>query len=210
MTQTIKKTPPSPMLPIYDHDETAEQLFVVDLKKYIGADIEPLCRTLANHVDETLPPKSARPQSGERERYIDVRDAIADDPLYRTWVNTNKCAQDMMWQSIAGPADAQMEEIEQRADIAEPQGSLTLDPDFVGPSYIAAQDIHRMPGGYMGDFENAGVRQGILYDGGGYIYNLGGRNGGFLNDARGHTLMSHVMMRRPDFAPAKILEMGCS
>jgi len=200
-----KAAPPSPMLPYYDHDETAEQLFVVELKKFIGSDIEPLCRTLANAVDEELPP-----QSGKKDRHIEVRDTIADHPIYRTWVNTNKCAQDMMWQSIAYPADAQMEEIEERAKIASPQGSLRLNPELEAPNYIAVQDIHRMPGGYMGDFTDASVRQGILYDGGGYIYNLGGRNGGYLNDARGHSLMSHVLMRDPDIQPAKILEMGCS
>ncbi|MEM6833524.1 MAG: class I SAM-dependent methyltransferase [Pseudomonadota bacterium] len=201
----MRKSLPSPMLPYFDHDETAEQLFVIDLKKYIGKDIEPLCRTLTATVDAALPPSA-----GRKDRHIEVRDAIADHPIYQTWVIANKTAQDMMWQSIADPADAQSEELESRAKIEAPKGSLTLDPDFEAPNYIAAQDVHRMPGGYLGDFGDDDVRQGLLYDGGSYIYNLGGRNGGHLNDGRGHTLMSHVLMRDPDIAPKKMLEMGCS
>jgi ubiquinone/menaquinone biosynthesis C-methylase UbiE len=45
-------------------------------------------------------------------------------------------------------------------------------------------------------------------DRGGAVYMLG-RNGGMLNDLRGQTAMAHVLTRFPDFAPSRILDMGC-
>lgn len=191
------------MMPLCTHDELAAQLFVVDLKKYTGAALDPFCRTAAAKMAETVKPSAL-------ETHVEVRREMEDMPLYKTWVSIVKAGQDMMWDSIATPLDRQMEELEVRAAIANPKGSVTTDPDFVAPDYIAAQDIHRMPGNYLGDFEGASVRQGAMYDCGGYIYNIGGRNGGHLNDARGHTLVSHIFTRDPYIAPKRILEMGCS
>jgi ubiquinone/menaquinone biosynthesis C-methylase UbiE len=37
-----------------------------------------------------------------------------------------------------------------------------------------------------------------------------GRNGGELNDVRGHTIVQHVYERFPDLQPKKILDMGCT
>lgn len=199
----MSKTLPSPMMPYCTHDELAEQLFVVDLKKYIGAALEPMCRAKANDVADDVAP-------GSRETHVEVRREMEEMPLYKAWVAATKAGQDMMWESISAPVDRQIDELEQRADIQSPRGSVTTDPNFEPPEYIAAQDVHRMPGNYLGDFEGASVRQGVLYDCGGYIYNIGGRNGGHFNDARGHTLVSHIFTRAPEIAPKKILEMGCS
>jgi ubiquinone/menaquinone biosynthesis C-methylase UbiE len=34
--------------------------------------------------------------------------------------------------------------------------------------------------------------------------------GGLLNDSRGHTVVAHLATRFPDFAPTRILDMGCN
>src|SRR3546814_4852852 len=36
-----------------------------------------------------------------------------------------------------------------------------------------------------------------------------GRNGGLMNDRRGHTAAAHLFHRFPDFAPKRLLELGC-
>src|SRR3546814_8819604 len=43
---------------------------------------------------------------------------------------------------------------------------------------------------------------------GGAVYMLG-RNGGLMNDRRGHTAAAHLFHRFPDFAPKRLLELGC-
>jgi SAM-dependent methyltransferase len=76
---------------------------------------------------------------------------------------------------------------------------------------MAAADTHRMPGGYMADGAADDMNAGALYDLGGAVYQFGVGNmaGGLLNDSRGRTLLAHLAHRFPDFAPGRILDMGC-
>src|SRR3546814_908324 len=110
------------------------------------------------------------------------------------------------WSSDVCSSDLQAAELEARAAAAPAIGSVTVDPDFVIPSHLADHDVHLMPGGYVGD--DGGVAQGALMDRGGAVYMLG-RNGGLMNDRRGHTAAAHLFHRFPDFAPKRLLELGC-
>lgn len=195
------------MMPARTHDEECEQAFVVDLKGFIGSDIEPLCREMTKLI--SLPDDEGSAAEG-LEHHVRMRRELESQPIYQAWLNLSKTAQDMMWDSIATPVDRQIDELVERADIKAPKGSLTLDPAFEPPSHITAQDIHRMPGNYCGEFREGDIRQGALYDCGGYIYNMGGKNGGHLNDTRGHTVVSHYFSRSPNAKPKRVLEMGCS
>ena len=202
----MTKPLPSPMMPHRTHDEEAEQAFVVALKSFIGTEIEPGCRELSNIVEASLDEQG----SGGVDPHVRVRREMEGNPFYQAWHTMTRTAQDMMWDSVAGPVDRQMDEMVERADIKNPLGSLSVNPEFVAPPYIRSRDVHRMPGNYTGCYRNGDVRQGALYDCGGFIYNMGGRNGGHLNDVRGHTLASHYFTRFPGKEPKRILEMGCS
>lgn len=186
--------------------EASEQAFVVDLKKFIASDIDPICRELADTVREVNLPEI---NEQSRDEHIVVRKKLEKTKPYRDWVHLMRTAQDMMWDSIATPLDRQLEALNTKADIKNPRGSVTVDPDFTVPRYLTKSDVHRMPGGYAAINADGDVRQGAMYDLGGFIYHMGGNNG-TLNDARGHTLMSHIYARDPDFNPQRILEMGCS
>ncbi len=102
----------------------------------------------------------------------------------------------------------QADHLAERAAIAEPQGSVRVDATFSAPDYLVDGDVHLMPGGYGADYGAQSLYQGALMDRGGAVYMLG-RNGGLLNDVRGHTAMAHVLTRYPDLDPRRILDMGC-
>src|SRR5690606_28855666 len=114
--------------------------------------------------------------------------------------------QELLWDVINGSIKRQAGDLAEKARNAPEIGSVTIDPDFVTPDHLAKNDVHLMPGGYQGD--DGDVGQGALMDRGGAVYMLG-RNGGFMNDQRGHTAVSHLWNRFPDFAPKEILELGC-
>jgi ubiquinone/menaquinone biosynthesis C-methylase UbiE len=186
-----------PMMPQATHDEAAQQLFVRDLKTYLGGDIAQLHRTRAERLEAGTRANDPLPV---------VYRALHEDPGFRAWVSVRRTSQEMMWDVVSRSVARQEAALNARAEAADAGGSLTLDPDFEAPEYITRADIHIMPGGYQQDLPT--LFQGAVMDRGGAVYMLG-RNGGLMNDGRGHTLAAHVFACYPDLAPARILELGC-
>jgi ubiquinone/menaquinone biosynthesis C-methylase UbiE len=185
------------MLPQANHDETVEQLFVRDLKVWMADAVEPHMRKVA----ETLDPGAA-----SNNRIESVYHRLQKDDAFRSWASLRRTSQEMLWDAVETSIERQSDGLEAKAAEAPAMGSLTLaGDDFVLPPYLARGDVHLMPGGYDG---GEGIAQGALMDRGGAVYMLG-RNGGLMNDGRGKTVVSHLRTLYPDFAPARILELGC-
>ncbi|WP_375383513.1 class I SAM-dependent methyltransferase [uncultured Sphingomonas sp.] len=185
------------MLPAASHDELAEQLFVRDLKVWLTEEVEPQARALAASLD---------PGPASNARTAQTYERLLDDGAFRDWASVRRASQELMWDAIGRGVARQREVLEAKAAAAPALGSLSLDPDFVLPDYLAAGDVHLMPGGYQA--EDGGIGQGAIMDRGGAVYMLG-KNGGFLNDGRGKTIVQHLFARYPGFAPTRILELGC-
>lgn len=185
------------LLPQASHDERAEQLFVRDLKSYVAATIEPLVSTTADQLD---PGAAHNARAEETYRQLQQTDGFAD------YLALRRASQNLLWSLVSHSVERQRDALDAAAAAVPARGSLTLDPDFVQPAYLADRDVHLMPGGYARD--PGGVAQGALMDRGGAVYMLG-RNGGFLNDGRGWTLASHLKTRWPEHAPGRMLELGC-
>ncbi|MDV3456101.1 class I SAM-dependent methyltransferase [Sphingomonas sp. HF-S4] len=185
------------MLAEANHDEMAEQLFVRDLKGFLSGEVEALQRRAAEVLD---------PGERHNARVEETFDRLHELESFRTWAGLRRSAQELMWDVVGASVARQSETLAARAAAAPDLGSVTIAEDFATPRHLAQSDVHLMPGGYQGD--DGGVAQGALMDRGGAVYMLG-RNGGFLNDRRGHTAASHLLHRFPDFAPERILELGC-
>ncbi len=192
------------MMPVSNHDELAEQRFVVAFKSYISAQLDPAVRQLAEDAAQ-----AARDESGEPPSLTQLRPQLAKNQLYQNWVSAMRSGQELMWQSAAECVDRQQDELNAIAATAPAIGSLQLDPEFVVPRYLAAADTHMMPGSYYYDPAGGGVRQGALFDKAASLYSLG-RQGGQTNDMRGQTVVAHVYERFGDLQPTRILEMGCT
>ncbi|MCB2106503.1 MAG: class I SAM-dependent methyltransferase, partial [Rhodobacteraceae bacterium] len=198
---------PHPMMPKVTHDETAEQLFVADLKTFIAREIEP---GQANLMNAKAIPAATKHLGRAPKDHIEVRAEMEKEVDYQDWQTLVRTAQEMMWDAAGTCVDRQLEDlIAKTKQIKNPKGSLTVDPDFVVPRYIDAMDIHCMPGNYHAVTRDDDVRQGAVFDRAAAIYHMG-RNGGFMNDIRGHTIVSHYFTRWPDRAPTRILDMGCT
>ena len=197
---------PHPMMPESNHDEIAEQLAIVDMKVYLGSKIEPGQRTL---LDNKIIPEFKKREGRDARNHQELRKEMEQEPSYQAWLTMTSTAQDMMWDAVGTCVDRQIDSLMDLAEIENPRGSVRTDPDFEVPRYISAQDIHRMPGNYHGTYGERDVRQGALFDRGAVVYQMG-RNGGYMNDIRGHTIVSHYFSRWPDGQPARILDMGCT
>jgi ubiquinone/menaquinone biosynthesis C-methylase UbiE len=187
-----------------NHDELAEQQFVVALKTFIATEMDPVLRGITLAETQAL----SQPD-GAQASLQQVRRRLERKQPYQNWVSAMRSAQELMWQAAGDCIDRQRASLDELARSAPAVGSVTTDPDFVVPRYLAATDTHMMPGSYHVDPPEGGVRQGAVFDKAASLYSLG-RQGGQMNDMRGQTVVAHVFERFPDFAPQRILEMGCT
>lgn len=187
-----------PLIALPSHDELAEQLFVRDLKLFVMGQIEP--------VQARIAAVEQRHGDGGNDEAGALRERMARHQSFSTWLALKRESQRQLWSSVASSVERQAGDLEKLAQIGQPLGSVRTDPAFVVPDYVADGDIHLMPGGNAHD--DGSILQGAMMDRGGAVYMLG-RNGGMLNDLRGQTAMAHVLTRFPDFAPTRILDMGC-
>jgi ubiquinone/menaquinone biosynthesis C-methylase UbiE len=194
-----------PMMPLSLHDEVSEQGFVVALKTFLYTQVDPALRRMTLGIAEEM---KAR---GEQPTLQQLRKRLEGRQLYQNWISSTRAAQEMMWQSAVDCVDRQRGDLEALERTAPALGSLRVDPDFKVPRYIAAGDIHMMPGGYHYDpkGDEQSVRQGAVFDKAASLYSLG-RQGGQMNDMRGNTVIAHLYEMFPDLEPKKILEMGCT
>ncbi len=198
-----------PESPEITQDSLSRLRFIADVRKQMHASLSKGNRG-AYETDIAPTVDVAAPMA---ERRAAVRDALEQHPYFRGWSSMLLASQDLMWrvvgQSVAH--DTERMRLRLKALGNQARGSVTLNPDLNGPDYIVRADVHRMPGGYMGPGGDEDMQAGALYDLGGAIYQLGIGNkaGGLLNDSRGRTLVAHLRTRFPNFAPSRILDMGC-
>jgi len=189
-----------PLIAVPSHDELVEQLFVRDLKMFVGGQLEPVQAQIARVEDQALP------ATVSNNRADALRKRMARRESFRTWLAMKRESQRHLWSTVADSVERQARELERLAQVEAPLGSVRTDETFDVPAYIQRGDIHLMPGGNAHD--DGSLLQGAVMDRGGAVYMLG-RNGGMLNDLRGQTAVAHVLTRFPDFAPTRILDMGC-
>jgi len=141
--------------------------------------------------------------------YREVKSVMQHDPFYRAFSLLNRATQELLWDTVGESIERQLPALRlASADVPKAGGSLTLDPSLVLPEYFTKVDIHVMPGSFHKEVSAEGdLFAGALYDRGVYVYAYGGL--GAENAALGEGTISCVRRRFPDFAPRKILDVGC-
>jgi ubiquinone/menaquinone biosynthesis C-methylase UbiE len=195
-----------PLLPRPDHDELARQNFVKSFKLHIATKIVPGIKVVyERRVRPAFEKANGHPPSDRR----DILDAMSGDAYYGLWGSLFRTSQEMSWDSVLPSVDRQQEQLVQTPDDAgDAIGSLELNRKLEIPRYLEAVDFHAMPGGYHREFGDDDVSQGALYDRGAYLYSMGAW--GPMLDAMGQRMVSYIQEAYPNFAPASILDMGCS
>lgn len=193
------------VLPVVTADEFARQEFVKSLKLHLASEV-----SLGNKdaFEARAQSRFEKAEGRPAATMHDVRKAMQDDPYYRFWSALQRNSQEMMWKSVQIPVERQLDELVSVSKVANPLGSLRLNPDMDIPRYHSAVDIHCMPGGYHTDFRADDVANGAVYDRAVYIYAMG-RMGPFNSDI-GDTTIAYLKANYPDFKPRRILDMGCT
>jgi len=197
------------MLPTLTPDDRSRQRAVVELRRLLNAQVRS--RSGEFYAAEGLP-AFRRDQGREPAGAAEVAAALFASPNYRLWSAMNRSAQEMLWLAVGEPVLREVEHLEAEAArlAAAPdrRGALQLDPDFDPPQPIASTDIHLQPGGYTLERGPRDIVAGALYENGGNVYSFGQGIG--RADSKAAAVIRYLAEQRPDFAPRRILEIGCS
>ena len=179
------------------HDDRARQDFAFTLRNSVTSQWMPATRTV---FDRRAAPAYARAQGSPPETPRAIRSAMDADSWYRFYLSARRTSQELIWESVIPPVAS--------ADAAgECSGEVDLDASVTPPRYISAIDIHCMPGGYASDRGAGDMAAGAVYDRGVYLYMSGLM--GPRNDAVGALTVAYLKANYPDFAPRRILDLGC-
>jgi len=192
--------------PDWSHDDRARQAFMRTVREGVIRKLSSGSRLVfENRVKPRFEKQNGRPFKNRQE----VRTEMRKDTFYQSHLSIQRAAQELMWNSITLSLDGQAQTLADKVSaIDNPRGSLKTDPTLEIPRYISALDIHCMPGGYAGDLGDGDVTAGAIYDRGNYMYSSG--RGGAYGDRSATATLNFLKREHPNFAPKRILDMGCA
>jgi SAM-dependent methyltransferase len=187
------------------HDERSRGAFIASLREFTMGALYPQLR---QHYDAVLAPAYAAKHGKPPESVDRVRAVMEGSQLYTGFSLMARATQELLWDTVGETVERQLPALIERAASARAgRGTLELNPSLPLPDYTRAVDIHVMPGGFHTDITDDDVFAGALYDRGVYLFAYGGL--GPLNDELGVATAGAVKRRFPDFAPRRILDLGC-
>lgn len=193
------------MLPQSTHDEAVRESCVGSMRRFFTTELIPGNRQL---YQSRLLPQFRQAHDRDPQTGKEVRELMEGSYFYRASSLFGRATQELLWDTVGEGIERQLPEL---IDKARPKpdalGTLTIDPDLEMPAYIEAVDIHVMPGNFQTELCEDDVLAGALYDRGAYVFSYGGR-GPFMENL-GRNVATLIKERFPDFAPRRILEMGC-
>ncbi|MSO64732.1 MAG: class I SAM-dependent methyltransferase [Alphaproteobacteria bacterium] len=193
------------MLAAPNHDEGSRQAFVVTLSRHLAQGVQPGTRL----IYERMVAPALRQRSQLAPDRIAVRRAMHGVPYWQLFSSLKRTMQEMLFDSVGESVERQLPRLIARAkDQKKPLGLLQLDPAVAAPHYLAAVDIHCMPGNYHREIARDDVYAGALFDRGIYLYGMGGL--GPHNDDMGNSMTSWLKKKFPGLRPRRILDLGCS
>lgn len=193
------------LLPEAQHDEVARFNFIANFNKYMSARVVG-----GNHVayEKRAKPAYARAHGHEPRDRREIRAAMSTDPYYRMWSALRRNGMEMRQQAGRSLVLRQAEELSGKArSYNEGAATLRLDPSVSVPRYQAAVDNHCMPGSYYAEYVADDVSAAANYDSGMFSTTTG-LFGRYL-DGAGRGTAAWLRRERPDWKPARILDLGC-
>ncbi|MGV2827669.1 methyltransferase domain-containing protein [Myxosarcina sp. GI1(2024)] len=153
------------------------------------------------------------PESENSESlYRHIRQELDATPEIQAANQRRSELQDRLWERVASAIESDHDRLNREFESYQKipdRGKLELNSEFDYPRYQSKVEIHRMPGGYLQNRDEADFWTGAIYDHGVFLYGQGWFGG--LNDELGYTLINNVLRKYyPEFTPQKILDLGCS
>ena len=193
------------VFPEATHDEIARFNFLANLNKHLAGAIGP-GNKLA--YETRVKPKFRAEHGRDPETRQEVRKAMNRDPLHQMWSALRRNTMEMRQQAGRSMVLRQIDELNRKAaELNDEKPTLKLNPDLQIPRYISGVDHHCMPGSYHTELVEGDVSAAANYDTGLFV-TTGGQLGAFT-DGGGVAVAEYVKKNHPDFAPKRILDVGC-
>lgn len=192
------------ILPEQTHDEAAREHFAGSMRRFFTEEVFPGNRRLyAEQLRPAFEKRHGRPPATRHE----VKSLMNSTFYYRAGTLLGRASQEFLWDVVGESVERQLAQLNAKVPTDSTLGSLKLDPSLEIPSYVEAVDIHVMPGNFHRELGEADVFAGALYDRGVHVFSYGGL--GEYNEALGDAFVAFLKEKFPDFAPKRILDMGC-
>jgi SAM-dependent methyltransferase len=194
------------IFPETTHDDVARINFLAQLNRHLATHVAPFVRTAwEQRAEPAVRAKTGRPV---RDRH-EVRKALLGDPMFTTWSALRRMTMEQRQQAGRWIALRQAEALAGKAKtVAGEDSRLTLDPALPMPRYVTAVDHHCMAGSYHTELFPGDVSPAANYDVGLFI-----TTGGLLgrwSDGGGRAVVDWVRLKKPDFRPRRILDIGAT
>lgn len=194
------------LFPEARHDEIARFNFLANLNMHLSGQVLPGVREA--YEQNALPAFRAK-HGREPESRHEVREIMKDQPFYQLWSairrSTMECRQQAGRSLVLRQIDRLNAVAAQFNDGAE---TLILDPEAQIPDYVSVVDTHCMPGSYHTSVVEDDVSAGANYDSGLFVTTVGQL--GSMTDGGGRAISDWLKKDHPDFAPKRILDIGCT
>jgi hypothetical protein len=188
-------------------DDRARMNFVSGLRSHVLHEMAAgLRRTWESEVAPRLERAGRPARTG-----ADVHRALRVHDYFRFYSAVRVTAQGMVYQTVRPVVERSRAELAARATRLardQPLGSLTLDPALPLPRSVTAIDVHLMPVSYHTEYGRDDLKAGAIHDHWLAVSSFGlmGRN---LDDI-GQSVALWLRSTRPQFRPARILDLGCT
>jgi 2-polyprenyl-3-methyl-5-hydroxy-6-metoxy-1,4-benzoquinol methylase len=193
------------VFPEFTHDERARYNFLSSLNRYVSTVIAP-----GNKIafDNRIEPKFAQQNGRSFNNRHELKEAMAQDPIYQCWGALRRCTMEMRQQNGRATVVRQAQQLAEKVNqLNQNNQNLQLTPNFTVPPYLLHVDNHLMPGSYHTSYFKGDVCNAANYDSG--LFVTSGGMLGSLTDGGGKAIAAWVKETYPNFNPTKILDIGC-
>ena len=192
------------VFPEMKHDERARYNFLANLNKHLAHVSQGNSLAFENRVK----PKFIKEHGRDFKTKDELGAAMAKDQHYQTWSALRRSTMEMRQQAGRSMTYRQAEQLKDKVHkFNAGKDSLVLDDSVNVPPYLLAVDNHLMPGSYHTELIEGDVANAANYDGGLFVTTAGllGR----YSDGGGQAIAQWMKNNHPDFAPKRILDIGC-
>jgi SAM-dependent methyltransferase len=186
------------------HDEAARFNFLANMNRYLSTQVMPSVKTA---YDKRAKPSFERDNARAPANRHEVRKLMSSERAFQNWSALRRSTMELRQQAGRSLVFRQRNDLVGRAQALNANASLKLVPNFKVPRYIAAVDQHCMPGGYVQETVPNDVCAAANYDAG--IFATTGGGLGRYSDGGGWAVVNWLRSEHPEFAPKRILDVGC-
>lgn len=190
-------------------ENRARERFASSLRAFV---LHDMANDLRQDYDEHVVAEAQR-DAGVPSTGPEVHKRMRGRDAFNMYSSMRCTAQELVWNSVIDSVNANAGKLAQQFESVtaagtDVLGSLTVNAELDIPRYVSSVDVHLMPGNYDGREHADTLLPGAVYDNGFNVFAFGAM-GKQLNDI-GCSMANFIRLKFPDFAPQRILDVGCT